>query len=117
MEVITSTSSVAASEFISQTIELSLELALEAKKVFVEKESFAELASYVDRIVPLLKELNKKTLVMQRTVFVEILNQQVKIAKQLTTECSQKNRVYIFGKLSVDRPNGLRKLRGKLAGR
>ncbi|KAJ0439417.1 putative adaptor protein Cbl domain superfamily [Helianthus annuus] len=96
MEVITSTSSVAASEFISQTIELSLELAFEAKKVFVEKESFAELASYVDRIVPLLKELNKKDTSDAENSFVEILNQQVKIAKQLTTECSQKNRVYLL---------------------
>ncbi|KAJ0682821.1 putative adaptor protein Cbl domain superfamily [Helianthus annuus] len=96
MEVITSTSSVAASEFISQTIELSLELAFEAKKVFVEKESFAELASYVDRIVPLLKELNKRDTSDAENSFVEILNQQVKIAKQLTTECSQKNRVYLL---------------------
>ncbi|XP_076946239.1 U-box domain-containing protein 43-like [Bidens hawaiensis] len=96
MELVTSTSSVAASEFISQTIEIITELAFEAKQVFVEKGSFAELTSYVNRLVPLLKELNRKDISDAKNSFVEILNQQVKIAKQLITECSQKNRVYLL---------------------
>ncbi|KAI3796484.1 hypothetical protein L1987_39155 [Smallanthus sonchifolius] len=96
MEAITSASSMAASEFISQTIELFTEVATEAKKVIVGKECFSELASYLDRIVPLLKELNKKDTSNVENSFVQILNQQVKVAKRLITECSQKNRVYIF---------------------
>ncbi|KAI3796483.1 hypothetical protein L1987_39154 [Smallanthus sonchifolius] len=97
MEVITSTSSAAASVLISQTVELMIEVVTETKNVFVEKESFSELASYLNRIVPLLKELNKKdTGSNVENSFVEVLNQQVKVAKQLTTECSQKNRVYLL---------------------
>ncbi|KAI3743989.1 hypothetical protein L1987_57061 [Smallanthus sonchifolius] len=96
MEVITSTSSAAASELIAQTVELVIEVVTETKNVFVEKESFSELASYLDRIVPLLKELNKKDTSNVENTSVEILNQQVKVAKQLTTECSQKNRVYLL---------------------
>lgn len=96
MEVITNTSSMAVGEFISQTIELFTEVAMEAKNVLVEKESFSELASYMNRIVPILKELNKKDISNIEKSFIEILNQQVKVAKQLTTECSQKNRVYLL---------------------
>lgn len=96
MELITSTSSLAAAECISQTIELIIEVGMETKNVFVEKESFSELASYLDRIVPLLKELNKKDISNAENIFVDILNQQVKVAKQLITECSQKNRVYLL---------------------
>ncbi|KAK1425279.1 hypothetical protein QVD17_20629 [Tagetes erecta] len=96
MEVITSTSSVAAAEFISQTVELMIEVTIEAKNALVEKESFSELASYLDRIVPLLKELNKKDAGKAENGFVEVLNQQVRVAKQLIAECSQKNRVYLL---------------------
>ncbi|KAD4982761.1 hypothetical protein R6Q59_002388 [Mikania micrantha] len=96
MELITSTSSAAASELISQTVELFVEVAIEAKNVFVEKESFATLASYLDRIVPLLKELNRSDISNAENKFLEILNQQVKAAKQLIAECSQKNRVYLL---------------------
>ncbi|KAI3719564.1 hypothetical protein L6452_20466 [Arctium lappa] len=96
MEAITSTSSMAAAEFITQTIEILTEAAIEAKNLFVEKESFLELASYLDRIVPLLKELRKRDISNAENSFVEILNQQVKVAKQLMTECSKKNRVYLL---------------------
>nr|XP_043626531.1 U-box domain-containing protein 44-like [Erigeron canadensis] len=96
MDAITNTSSMAAAEFISQTIELFTEVAAETKNVFVDKESFSSLASYMNRIVPLLKELNKRDISDAEKSFVEILNQQVKAAKQLTTECSQKNRVYLL---------------------
>nr|GEW60177.1 U-box domain-containing protein 44-like [Tanacetum cinerariifolium] len=96
MEVITNTSSMAVAELISQTIELFTEVAMEAENVFVEKGSFTELASYMNRIVPILKELNKKDISNIESSYVEILNQQAKVAKQLMTECSQKNRVYLL---------------------
>ncbi|KAK9051385.1 hypothetical protein SSX86_028012 [Deinandra increscens subsp. villosa] len=94
MDVITSAS--VAPEFIAQTVELFIEVAVEAKDVFVEKESFSELASYMVRIVPLLKELNKRETCNAENSFVEILNQQVKAAKQLIMECSQRNRVFLL---------------------
>ncbi|KAF5761595.1 putative U box domain, armadillo-like helical, Zinc finger, RING/FYVE/PHD-type [Helianthus annuus] len=94
MEAITSASSMAAAELISQTIELFTEAATEAKNAIVEKESFSEFSLYLDRIVPLLKELSKKETINADTTFVEILNQQVRLGKQLVTECNQKNRIY-----------------------
>ncbi|KAL4586188.1 hypothetical protein LXL04_010820 [Taraxacum kok-saghyz] len=96
MEAITCTSSMAATEFITHTIEILVEVASEVNNVSVEKACFSELASYLNRLVPLLKELNKKDLSNAEKVFVEILNQQVRLAKQLTTECSKKNKVYLL---------------------
>ncbi|KAI3512999.1 hypothetical protein L1887_20322 [Cichorium endivia] len=96
MEVITGTSSMVATEFFTQTIELIAEVFTEANYVFVEKESFPELASYLNRLVPLLKELNKRDMSNAENTFLEILNQQVKVAKQLTTDCSKKNKVYLL---------------------
>ncbi|KAJ9563462.1 hypothetical protein OSB04_008622 [Centaurea solstitialis] len=96
MEAITSTSSMAAAEFITQTIELLSEAAVEAKNLFVEKESFLELTSYLNRVVPLLKELKKRDISNVENSFVEILNQQVKVVKQLMAECKKKNRVYLL---------------------
>ena len=86
----------AATEFITHTIEILVEVASEVNNVSVEKACFSELASYLNRLVPLLKELNKKDLSNAEKVFVEILNQQVRLAKQLTTECSKKNKVYLL---------------------
>ncbi|XP_023754069.1 U-box domain-containing protein 44 [Lactuca sativa] len=86
----------AATECISHTVELVMEVVSEVNNVFVEKECFSELASYLNRLVPLLKELNKKDISNSEKVFVEILNQQVRVAKQLTTECSKKNKVYLL---------------------
>ncbi|XP_076954489.1 U-box domain-containing protein 24-like [Bidens hawaiensis] len=96
MEAITSVSSMAVTELISQTIELFTEVATEAKNCFVERESFTELASYLDRLVPFLKELNKKDTGNVDNSFVEVLNQQAKLGKQLITECSRKNKMYLL---------------------
>ncbi|XP_071706022.1 U-box domain-containing protein 44-like [Rutidosis leptorrhynchoides] len=86
----------ATAELISQTIELFTEVTIESTNVFIGKENFAELASYLERIVPLLKELNTKEISDTENTFVQILNKQVKAAKLLLTECSQKNRVYLL---------------------
>ncbi|XP_076950309.1 U-box domain-containing protein 44-like [Bidens hawaiensis] len=96
MEAITSASSMEVAGLISQTIELFTEAATKAKNCFVEKESFTELASYLEKIVPFLKELNKKDTRNVDNSFVEVLNQQAKLGKELITECSQKNKVYIL---------------------
>ncbi|XP_076946240.1 U-box domain-containing protein 44-like [Bidens hawaiensis] len=107
MEAITSASSMEVAGLISQTIELFTEAATKAKNCFVEKESFTELASYLDRIVPFLKELNKKDTRNVDNSFVEVLNQQAKLGKQLISECSQKNKVcLLINSRSINRRAG-----------
>lgn len=98
LDVITSTSFAPAAEVLSQTIEAIIEAVFATKNVFIGKESFDELASYLDRIVPLLKELNTKNISNFEGLgnSVESLNLQIKLAKQLITECSKKNKVYLL---------------------
>lgn len=101
VELITSvscTKMVFDTEFISQTIEAILEVVNAANEVFIKKENFAELASYLNRIIPLLQELNKKNTGYSEALnsMVEILNREVKLSKKLIEECIKGNRFYLF---------------------
>uniref|UniRef100_A0A5B6Z4L3 RING-type E3 ubiquitin transferase n=1 Tax=Davidia involucrata TaxID=16924 RepID=A0A5B6Z4L3_DAVIN len=98
LDVITSTSFAPAAEVLSQTIEAIIETVVNAKDVFIKKESFAELADYLERIVPLLKELNKRNVSDAEGLnnVVEVLNREIKVAKQLIMECSKRNKVYLL---------------------
>ncbi|KAF5451774.1 hypothetical protein F2P56_026848 [Juglans regia] len=98
VDVITSVSSVPASEVLSQAVEGILEIVIAANDVLVKKDSFKELATYLERVVPILKELNRKNVSDSESLnnAVEILNRQIGAAKQLTLECSKRNRVYLL---------------------
>lgn len=101
VELITSvscTKMVFDTEFISQTIEAILEVVNAANEVFIKKENLAELASYLNRIIPLLQELNKKNTGYSEALnsMVEILNREVKLSKKLIEECIKGNRFYLF---------------------
>ncbi|KAA8520777.1 hypothetical protein F0562_014951 [Nyssa sinensis] len=87
-------------EVLSQIIEAIIETVVDAKDVFIEKENFAELAAYLERIIPLLKELNKRNIGDAEGLnnVVEVLNQEIKVAKQLIMECSKRNKVYLLMK-------------------
>ncbi|KAJ4839111.1 hypothetical protein Tsubulata_014921 [Turnera subulata] len=86
------------SEVLSQVVEGMLEVMLAANNVIVKKESFKELATYLERIVPVLKELNKKEIGHSESLnnAIDILNQQIKAAKQLTVDCTKRNKVYLL---------------------
>ncbi|KAK7826975.1 hypothetical protein CFP56_031556 [Quercus suber] len=62
LDMATSASIGPASEAVSQTVEVILEIVVAANDVLVKKDSFKELATYLERIVPILKELNRKNL-------------------------------------------------------
>lgn len=85
-------------DLLSSTIECILELVLTSKNVFIEKKSFAELSDYLNRIVPFLKEINRKN-INDSTPWenvIEILNRQTLDARQLISDCSKKNKVYLL---------------------
>lgn len=101
VELITSvscTKMVFDTEFISEIIEAILEVVNAANEVFIKKENIAELASYLNRIIPLLQELNKKNTGYSEAFdnMVEILNREVKLSKKLIVECIKGNRFYLF---------------------
>ncbi|XP_059651196.1 U-box domain-containing protein 44-like [Cornus florida] len=98
MDVITSTSFAPAAEVLSQTIEIIIEIVTTGTSVSIEKKSFAQFTAYLDRIIPLLKELNKKNVTNSQGLnnVVDILNREIKVGKQLIMECSKRNKVYLF---------------------
>ncbi|XVE73666.1 hypothetical protein DITRI_Ditri11bG0137100 [Diplodiscus trichospermus] len=98
IDVVTSASFVPASEILSQTVEAILETVVAANDVLFKKDSFKELATYLERIVPVLKELNKKYISTSESLnnAIQILNREIKAARQLTLECSTKSKVYLL---------------------
>lgn len=98
MDIVTSVSLAPASEVLSQTVEAIFEIVLAAEDVLIEKESFADLTTYLKRIVPVLKELNKKIISNSESLSnaIQTLNREIKVAKQLIQECSKRNKVYLL---------------------
>ncbi|KAH9787358.1 RING-type E3 ubiquitin transferase [Citrus sinensis] len=87
LDVVTSASTVPASEALSQIVEAILEVMIASNNVLIKKESFKELAAYLEGLSHHSEGLNSA---------IEILNREIKGAKELTTECSKRNKVYLL---------------------
>lgn len=98
LDSIASASLSPAAEALSQCVEYIFEIIAASKDVLIEKESFKELTVYLERIVPVIRELTKKKLSSSESLnnAIEILSREVKDAKQLTLECSKKNKMYLL---------------------
>lgn len=90
----------ASSEALCQTVETIYEILVSVNGVLVKKDSFKEVASYLERILPVLSELEKKNLERfdNFSNVVEIIHREVNAAKQLMLHCSQRNKVYLLMK-------------------
>lgn len=98
MDLITSASCVPGSDMLTQVVEAILEISLAANNVLLKKESFKQLASYLERIVPVLNELKRKNASDSESLSsaIESLNQGIISAEQLTSECTKRNKVYLL---------------------
>lgn len=98
MDVVTNSSVGPLVEVASQIIEGIIEIVVASQNVFVGKKSFVKLSSYLERVVPLLKELNVESIAASEGIknFIEILNHQTKEAKKLVGDCSERNRFYLL---------------------
>lgn len=98
VDVLSSATSGPTSEVISQLVDSILELVYYASDVLVKKDSFKELAAYLERIVPILKELRNKKVSDIETFnhTIDILNREIREANKLTQECSKRNKVYLL---------------------
>ncbi|XP_058104884.1 U-box domain-containing protein 44-like [Magnolia sinica] len=95
-DMLVNASLVPVSEVLSKIIEEIYETIKAAHDVLIEKESFAMLSSYLDRIVPVLEELKNIQSSESLKNVVEILGKEIKVAKQLTQECNKRNRLYLL---------------------
>lgn len=98
MDLITRAASIPPTEALSQVVEAIGEIVIAANDVLVKKDSFKELATYLESVIPVLKELNKKTVGNSESLnnAIEILKREIRDAKKLTLECSKRNKVYLL---------------------
>ncbi|XP_068316548.1 U-box domain-containing protein 43-like [Pyrus communis] len=98
VDLVSNAASPPASEIISQIVEAILEISAAAGDVLVKKDTFKELSTYLEGIVPILKELNKKAVLHSESLnnVMAILNREIRGAKQLTLECRKRNKVYLL---------------------
>ncbi|XP_043718187.1 U-box domain-containing protein 44-like [Telopea speciosissima] len=97
-DMILNVSLVPASEVLSRIVDAIVETVNAAEDVLIEKENFAELSTYLERIVPVLTELSKKNINASDSLknAVDILNREIKVAKQLVLDCSKRSKVYLL---------------------
>ncbi|XP_054780436.1 U-box domain-containing protein 44-like [Prosopis cineraria] len=88
----------ATSEAVSHIINIIAELVVCASDVLMKKDSFKELAAYLESIVPILKELMTKKVSNSEAFIntIDVLNREIRDAKQLTLECRQRSKVYLL---------------------
>lgn len=98
LNLLSNASSAPISEALLQTAEGILEVIVAANDVLVKKDSFTELADYLERIVPVLRELSKRNVDDSESLkkAIEILDRETKAAKQLMLECSKRSKVYLL---------------------
>lgn len=83
---------------ISQIIDTIGEFLFYASDVLVNKDSFKELGAYLERIMPVLKELRKEK-VSDSEAFnraIDVMNRETKGAKLLALECGKKSKFYLL---------------------
>ncbi|KAG6430273.1 hypothetical protein SASPL_108337 [Salvia splendens] len=82
----------------SKIIEAIIEIVVASENVLVGKRSFIKLSSYLDGLVPLLKELNRGHIASSEGIenFIGILNHQVREGSKLIRECTERNRFYLL---------------------
>uniref|UniRef100_A0A1D1YRL2 RING-type E3 ubiquitin transferase n=1 Tax=Anthurium amnicola TaxID=1678845 RepID=A0A1D1YRL2_9ARAE len=98
MAVVTNAAAVSVSDFISMIAEEVAETVRAASDVRIEKESFAELSSHLEKTVPLLLELAKTNARGSDglSTAVETLSRNVCDAKKLSLECGKRSKVYLL---------------------
>ncbi|XP_042480737.1 U-box domain-containing protein 24-like [Macadamia integrifolia] len=97
-DMILNVSLVPASEVLSRIVDSIVETVNAAKDVLIEKENFAELSTYLERIVPILTELSKKNMNASGSLknAIDILIREIKVAKELVLDCRKRNKVYLL---------------------
>ncbi|KAI9073215.1 hypothetical protein K1719_044824 [Acacia pycnantha] len=87
-------------------IDTIAELVVGASEVLVKNDSFKELAAYLERIVPILKELKTKNVTNSEafTNAIDVLNRETRDANKLTQECCKRSKVYLLvNSMSINR--------------
>lgn len=95
---ITTVSLLPASELLSRLVLALLDTTHAAKQVLIQRENFNNYSTHLEKTTYILKELSKQNLNHSESLnnALEILNREIKVAKQLCVECCTKNKVYLL---------------------
>ncbi|EFJ37231.1 hypothetical protein SELMODRAFT_77081 [Selaginella moellendorffii] len=86
------------SEVLARLVVQVTDTAMAAKDVLIERESFSELGSYLEKILPVLRELHDKNVrdTPPMRVSLESLEREMKKAQELIQLCGSKSRIYLL---------------------
>lgn len=86
------------SEVLSRVLVQAFNTAAAAKDVLIDRSSFHELSKYLERIVPVLKELQAKNVrdTPPMRLALDSLEREIRSADELISECSTKSRIYLL---------------------
>lgn len=96
--VLINASLVPASEILYETIIAIFETIDSTKSVLIQKENFDKFSTFLERIIFFLREFSKLDTKSSDSLknAVEILNGEIKVAKQLAQNCSNRNKIYLL---------------------
>ncbi|KAI4338004.1 hypothetical protein L6164_016360 [Bauhinia variegata] len=97
-ELIIHASPIPASELLFLTVVAIADTVKAANGVVIQKENFKKFSTYLEKIPSMLKALSKEDLHFSESWknAVDGLNREVKVAKQLVSDCSSKNKIYLL---------------------
>ena len=86
------------SEILSRLIVQAYTTAMAAKEVLIEQSNFNELSGYLERLIPVLKELQEKNIreTPPLRLALESFDCKIKEANELIHECTSKSRFYLL---------------------
>lgn len=87
-----------ASESLLDTAHSIFEAVYTAKEVFIQKENFKKFSAFLERTAFFLQELSKFEMKNFESInrALESLKVEIKVAKQLASECSKGNKIYLL---------------------
>ncbi|XP_061352427.1 U-box domain-containing protein 44-like [Gastrolobium bilobum] len=97
-ELLVNASLIPASQLLSQTIFAIFDTVKAANEVAIHKENFKKFSIHLEKISFILKSLSKEGMHNPESLenAVNVLNREVKVAKQLVFECSSRSKVYLL---------------------
>ncbi|KAF6153681.1 hypothetical protein GIB67_000914 [Kingdonia uniflora] len=90
-----------ASDLLSQLVQMIYEIGRTASDVLFEEKSVSKLSDYLQRIVPVLKEMIEKSNTQKwesLDIVIQILDREIRASKKLVMDCTKRNKVYLLVK-------------------
>ncbi|KAI9096707.1 hypothetical protein K1719_025886 [Acacia pycnantha] len=87
-----------ASELLFHTVLSISDITKAANQILIQKDNFRKFSTYLEKVSLILKRLSKEDIHHAESLknSLGVLNQQVKAAKQLVSECNSKSKIYLF---------------------